>query len=323
MKHLPIFPALLLCVGAAFGGTATSTESIQDCENLRSDNTWYYSYSECKNQSTQISALANISKENVEGSQISIISNVALEDLEDIQLSGGYNHVGGVLKGYQLFAFANYAKRVEGGQLFGEINSAKYVDGIQIGTVNIVDTIVGWQIGMLNVADHIDGYSLAFLTYSDNGLFHVDYSFDETGMNRLTFASGKTLFTSYSLGYTFDSDTNPFSFGMGMGYHKDCGMMYGEFELHGSVIVDKHSDFSKKDSDWDKDEWRHNSLGQVKARIGAELINGIGVFGGVSYNSLWTHDNGELMGAWTDEYTKENDDIRHWPGFEFGIRIGR
>ncbi|MGL1901053.1 MAG: hypothetical protein OCC49_02870 [Fibrobacterales bacterium] len=323
MKILPIVTTLLITAVCAVAGTATNTESVSPCGEKRVDKTWYYTYSECKNQSTQISALSNVATENVSGSQVSLVSNIALGDLEDFQLTSGYNHVGGTIRGYQLFAFANYAKRVEGGQIFGTINSAQYVEGIQIGNVNVVDTIVGGQIGMLNIADHIDGYSFALLTIADNGLFHVDYSADESGMNRLTFASGKTLFTSYSIGYTFDSETNPYSLGMGVGYHKEMGRVYTEVEMHGSLIMDKHTVLTRKDDDWDRNDWRHNSLGQIKARIGMQLLNKVGLFGGVTYNGLWTHGNGALTAPWTDEYTQDHDDVHHWPGFEIGIRIGQ
>jgi len=306
------------------GEKSQSREPETNCEKTKQDK-WFFKYSQCKNQPTQVSLMVNISQEKVEGSQFSLITNVANKDVKNFQVAYAYNHVNNKIDGAQISLFANYARHVDGAQISSDINVAKRVDGLQLSGINIVDTISGVQIGAFNLARHIDGYSIGLLTISGNGLLHVDVSQEETGMSKLTFASGKTLFTSYSFGYTFDGVTNPYSFGMGFGYHKDFSRLYLETSLHGNLILDKRTKWSEiEDHDHKSDpDWRFNSLFQLKACMGIKLVRGIGVFGGVMYSGLKTRDNGELMHSWTNDYTKSKGDFYYWPGLEMGIRIGR
>ncbi len=300
-------------------------EQCCSCDSVLVQDKWFYTYSECDTQTTQLSALANISKESIDGSQVSIISNFANKNLSGIQLSGGYNHVGDTIKGAQFSGFVNYARIVDGAQIASNINVADVVHGWQIGELNIADTVKGGQVGVINIADHIDGYGIGLFTYADNGLFHVDYSVEESGMNRLTFATGKTFYTSYSVGYTFDGETNPYLMGVGFGYHKDFSMLYLETGFRANLIMDRHTKFSNSDHDknLESDEWRNNALMQLNVRLGTELFSNVGIFAGATYNGLETHGNDQLLGPWTDDFTGAHENFHYWPGFEIGIRIGR
>ncbi len=302
-------------------------EQNSRCDSTLVQDKWFYTYSECDTQTTQLSVLANISKENVDGSQLSVVSNFANKNLSGFQLSGGYNHVGDTVKGAQFSGFVNYARIVDGAQFASYINVADVVDGWQFGDLNIADTVKGGQFGIVNVADHIDGYGIGLFTYADNGLFHVDYSVEESGMNRLTFATGKTFYTSYSVGYTFDGETNPYLFGFGLGYHKDFSNLYLETGFTANLVLDRHTNISDIDDEDEKDldlsEWRNNTLMQFNVRLGAELFSNVGIFAGATYNGLETHGNDQLMGPWTDEFTDNHENFHYWPGFEVGIRIGR
>ncbi len=302
-------------------------EKCCSCDSALVQDRWFYNYSECDTQTTQLSILANISKEDIDGSQVSLVSNFANKNLSGFQLSGGYNHVGDTIKGAQFSGFVNYARIVDGAQFASYVNVADVVNGWQIGDLNIADTVKGGQIGFVNVADHIDGYGIGFFTYADNGLFHVDYSVEESGMNRLTFATGKTIYTSYSVGYTFDGKTNPYLFGFGFGYHKDFSSLYLETGFTANLVLDRHTKLSDLDDEDEKDlelnEWRNNTLMQLNVRLGTELFSNVGIFAGATYNGLETHGNDQLMGPWTDDLTGTHENFHYWPGFEVGIRIGR
>ncbi len=227
---------------------------------------------------------------------------------------------------FQLAFSFNYARHVRGAQIAYDMNIAKTVDGWQVGSVNLADSIKGTQLGIVNIARHLDGNGIGFLTLSKNGLLHLDVSAEETGMGRLTFASGKTFFTSYTFGYTFDSRNHPFSFGMGFGYHKDFGKAFLEGELGHHLVLDKHTERDRLEDDDEPvgdSDWRHNSLLQAKLRVGAGLLRNIHVFGGLSYNALVTYENERLTIPWTDEFTTRSEDVFSWPGVEIGIRFGR
>jgi hypothetical protein len=290
--------------------SAAEAQSQAACDTAGNRERWYFSHRECPSRTTQVALLANVSQGEVEGSQLSLLANVAMEDVRRFQVAGVFN----------------YGKRVRGVQLAGDVNLAQRVDGWQLGGVNIADTVKGGQVGSINIARELDGYGIGFLTLARNGLLHLDALSDETGMARLRFASGKTLFTSYSIGYTPDSPTHPYSFGIGFGYHKAFGRAYFEGELHGSLILDEDTrleDLEDKGRKPGDSDWRHNSLFQVGLRLGRELAPNLGLFGGATLNALATHENERLLHPWSDAFTETFDEGYFWPGLEIGIRWGR
>jgi hypothetical protein len=300
--QLPAFPAEPAAAAAAPGAGA--------CDTSRNYDKWYLNYRECGPQGTQISMLANVSTREVRGSQVSLLANVASDEVERVQIAGSLN-----------------IARKASAQVLADVNIAQRVRVIQVGCVNVADTVDGTQLGFVNVADRLDGLGIGFLTLAGNGLLHADVSTDETGMQRLAFASGKGFFTSYSVGYTVGYGTHPYGFGMGAGYHQGFGKrLYAEAEFHGSVVVDRHTtlaDLGDEDKMPGDEDWRHNLLFQGKLRLGGQLFRGAGLFAGVTYNALALNGNERLVAPWNDDLTGTSRDAAWWPGLEVGIRLGR
>jgi hypothetical protein len=300
--QLPAFPAESADPAArpAAGG----------CDTSKNHEKWYLSYRECGSQGTQISMLANVSAREVRGSQVSLLANVATDDVERVQIAGSLN----------------IARRASA-QILADVNIAQHVRVIQVGCVNIADTVDGTQLGFVNVANRLDGMGIGFLTLAGNGLLHVDASVDETGMQRLAFASGKGFFTSYSLGYTIGYGAHPYGFGMGAGYHQGFGKrLHAEAEFHGSLVMDRHTrleDLGDEDKMPGDDDWRHNLLFQGKLRLGGNLFRGVGLFAGATYNALVFGKNERLVASWSEELTRTSRNAAFWPGLEVGIRLGR
>ena len=228
--------------------------------------------------------------------------------------------------GSQWSGSVNYAKHVTGPQIAYDINIAGKADKFQLSCMNIADTVLGSQIGLINVSKKLGGSSFGMLTVTENGIFHLDASTEESGMQVLQFASGKNVFTSLSFGYAVYQDAHPYSFGLGFGYAKYFRRGYLEGEVQWHLVMDKDT----KDKDIEDDgkhvgdsDWRHNTLLQAKLRSGWTLYRNLGIFAGISFNTLVTHDNGRLIGPWTEDWTTHEEDEFHWPGAEIGIRIGR
>jgi hypothetical protein len=285
-------------------------EPITGCESSKNNSNWLLKDFECSPNKTQASLLANISRQDAKHGQVSLLTNIAMQDVEKFQLAWTLN----------------YGKHVRGAQIAWNINIANKVEGWQLGGINIADTVKGAQLGSINIANHLEGVGIGFLTLTNNGLLHLDISAEESGMEKLSFASGKTFFTSYSLGYSLENDTHPYSFGMGFGYNKAFAKTYLEAELQVALVLDRYTKLSNidKHKDDDKDsDWRYNHLMQAKLRIGHELFHNLGIFGGISYNALATHEQDRLIGSATETFTTHSKDFYGWPGLEIGIRLGR
>jgi hypothetical protein len=178
----------------------------------------------------------------------------------------------------------------------------------------------------VNISRHVEGASIGFFTLAGNGLFHLDMTSDEAGMGRLTFATGKTFYTAYSFGYTPDADNHPYALGMGLGYHRDMGMGYGEAEIASHLLVEQDvslKDFRRKTHDDELSQNGINSLFQAKLRMGRRLVGPVGIFAGVTFNALWHGDTHSVVQPWSDVATAQTHDLDYWPGIEIGVRLGR
>lgn len=309
LMGIPLVTLLCMPISSLAVDQSGNSYMSTNCDTTKNIGNGYVDYRECGAPGSQLSLFANISKGGVSGSQAALLANISLEKVEGSQLS----------------STMNLARSVNE-QLFASLNIARRVRTLQMGGINIADTVEGSQIGYVNIARRIDGHSFGLLTIAGNGLLHVDATVEETGMEYLTFASGRRFFTSYSLGYTFSEGNHPFAFGMGVGYHQDLWRLYVEGELDGRLVMDKDTrfkDFGEEGHRPGDEEWRHNTLFQAKLRLGSRVYRGLGFFGGVSYNVQFFEGNERLMGSWTERFTGTSDEAAWWPGLEVGIRLGR
>ncbi len=307
-------PALILALSALPVRAEEIPESpaahAAGCDSSRNRETWYFEHRDCGPASTQVSFLANVSREKVAGSQAAFAANVAARSVENAQVA---------------FLF-NYADSIHGSQWSWDMNLARKVDGFQVSGLNVADTVNGSQIGFLNISRRLEGYGIGFFTFAGNSMLHGDVRVDETGMTKLGFTTGKGFFTSYTLGYTVAEDSHPYGFGMGFGYHAPFRRSYLEGELGIATIMDEATDFHDLEDhrvDFDDDDFRYNTHLQAKLRLGGRLFRGVSVFAAVTGNALITHGEDRLIGPWTDDFTGTIDDTSFWPGLELGIRLGR
>lgn len=303
--------ALLLEILQLPAGASEAPGNASGCDSSRNGETWYWSRRDCGTSPTQLSFIANVSRETVEGSQAAFIANVAMRNVENVQVA----------------AVFNYADSIHGSQWAWDVNLARKVDGFQLGGLNVADTVKGSQIGFLNISRHLTGYGIGYFTFAGNSMLHGDVYADETGMTRLGFTTGKGFFTTHYLGYTVAEDNHPYTFGLGFGYQAPFRRSYFEGELGVAMIMDESTDYPDFEDDFDEDfydeEFRYNTLLQAKLRLGGNLTRHLSVFGGATWNTLFTHGEGRLIAPWTDDITGSIEDTYFWPGFEIGIRLGR
>ncbi len=308
------------------------------CQENPNQITWYKKDAHCAVATHQASLIYNVSRDTLMGNQLAFLANIGSEKVGGHQIAAGLNYAGETR--WQLGLSANIARKVEsfqigscnfadtvqGSQIALNINFARRVKSFQIGGWNIADTVLGTQIGFVNIAHEVQGASIAFFTLAGNGLFHLDMTTDEAGMGRLTFATGKTFYTAYSFGYTPDADNHPFALGMGIGYHKDIGLGYGEAEIASHMIVEEgvsEKDFRRKTHDDKMSQDGINSLFQAKVRFGHRLLGPVGLFAGATFNALYHGDTHAVIQPWSDGATQHTHDVDYWPGIEIGLRFGK
>jgi hypothetical protein len=293
---------------------------MQPCSSGKNEVSVWVKDQYCHSGPNQVSFFANVARDTVPGFQFALVANIAAESVHT-QVSGSMN----------------YAQRVNS-QWGWNVNIARHVNRLQWGGLNIADTVNGAQIGFVNISKRIEGTGLGLITLSQNGLFHLNLSSEETGMGHITFASGHKWYTAFDVGYTVDQENHPYSLGVGLGRHWPVESGYFETEAFMHMIADRHTTH---------EQWKHhgkhggfhelglNHLLQAKLRIGKPLfghipatdgsvgLGNLGVYAGVSFNALLFGDGGALMGPWSDQLTGTSKESKIWPGIEIGIRLGR
>jgi hypothetical protein len=104
---------------------------------------------------------------DVKGAQIAVLSNSAGRKAEGAQLAVGINRATRLV-GLQWAWGVNDADHAQGGQLAWLANLVGHIQGVQLaGAVNFADRVSGIQLGLLNIADRVDGAQLGLVNFAN------------------------------------------------------------------------------------------------------------------------------------------------------------
>ncbi len=289
----------------------------------------------------QASGFSNVSKKYTHGVQLSGYSNVALDSAEVIQVSGYSNVIKGSNKGIQISGFSNYSGGYRNGmQISGFSNvicgnakviqvsgfsnlTTKDLEGFQIASLfNFARNIKGSQIGFINICDSIShGVPIGFLSFvRKNGYHTLEIGADETLWGQANFKIGvEHFYNIFSTGAKINSGNVIWGWGYGIG-----SMFHLSSKMNGNVdVVVYHIN--------QDDLWIDyiNMLSKIKLNVSYKLNNLLTVYGGLTYNILFT-DRLTSEGKPIDDnlapwsiYDKNNGItlLKMYPGFTAGIRI--
>ncbi len=84
------------------------------------------------------------------------------------QLGGFVSNVKGDVKVGQVFTGVSLAQKAEGFRVFGLVNYAEEMKGVDIGWVNFDKKMEGFQFGLFNYAEELNGYQIGLINYAKN-----------------------------------------------------------------------------------------------------------------------------------------------------------
>jgi len=151
----------------------------------------------------QVSGAFNFAMDSMHGFQVAGLLNTA-EDVHGVQVASVGNVDGGNMRGLQLGGIFNTAQHVEGTQIAAIFNKAKYLEGVQIGFINIADSSTGYTIGLINIVKK--GYHKASV-YS-NDLLPINVSWK---------SGSAKLYSILTGGLDFNQQDRSFIIGYGIG----------------------------------------------------------------------------------------------------------
>ena len=294
---------------------------------------------------SQISGIGNLMLKEVKGWQLTSGVNWAMGPVQGVQI--GMLNIAPQVRGWQWAGSTNIAGKIRGWQASGATNFAGEVRGGQVGAINVAGKIKGWQFGLVNISGDIeDGLPIGLVNYSRSGQFNVSAWRDEVGMNLLTLTSGsRSFYSSFTTGFHDRDPQRTWALGVGFGLQKIWKRAYmgidisqyrvtrefdGDYRLHidvnpptvdlglGNPSVENHLTRARLEYGLRFDP-RNASWATPFRDAGARWS----VFGGVSFNHLWTAGNPRLVAPASGNDREWGDDLFVWPGFFFGMRYGR
>ncbi|HEX4514356.1 MAG TPA: hypothetical protein VH054_12490 [Polyangiaceae bacterium] len=249
------------------------------------------------------------------GAQVSGAINVVAGDADGAQIAGAVN-VSGDADGAQIAGAINVAANVDGTQIAGAINVAHGdVNGAQIsGAINVASGRVhGLQLGVVNIADESDA-PIGLVNVIKRGRHHVDVWGSESGL----FMAGGQLGGKYThailaVGVRPGPDGARFAVGGGIGFHVEASERLG-------IDVDfLHYDLSTLQSS------RSVQMSQARVLFDVELLGGVRVFAGPTFNVLESNDptdtNPSPYGSWSATRPGSEWHVAIWPGIALGTRL--
>ena len=239
--------------------------------------------------------------------QFAGIGNVSAGEVQGVQIAG-IGNASRTSRG-QVAGVANFAERVDFLQFSGVVNAALEVPGLQAGVVNL-GYDVGWQVGLVTVSHSVSGFSLGLVNYSHAGRLDMNTWIDGTGISWLTASSGsRHLYSTYSLGIDSFGDGETL-LGLGIGAPFRIGQQPFEVDVN---IYDSLRGRNRND----------NTLGRLRLlALREQAGTGLAVFGGASFDYLWTGKDTRLFPA-SLVSLKTRDDYTLGLGLFAGLRYGR
>jgi hypothetical protein len=236
--------------------------------------------------------------------------------LRGVQISPSVNiaYSGGVM-GVQLAGLSNISNgKMDGVQCASLYNQSKDVNGIQIGLVNKADTVKGVQAGLINISKDMYGYPIGLFNYSRCGVFSLNIWFDEQMLTHLTFKSGtRNFFNSFTAAFDYRGTK---AGGFGMGFRIPFKYTVFESDIH--HLFTFHHLISDLET--------YDITEKACITIGTRFIPLVSIFGGFSGNMLFNFDrkqNTPPVSLGKRYFKRIDQGIYSWPGFHFGITLGR
>lgn len=260
-------------------------------------------------KATQLGGFANITRGNVNGLQVAGFMNFSKKKMQYFQTAGGINIAQDDVKGVQIAGLINAANgNLDGVQISGLVNTAKKVNGLQFGIINVADTIEsGIPIGLVSIV-------------KKGGFREMEISVGEALNAQAAFKIGVDHFyTIWALGAKVIGPDYAWGLGCGIGTHlRKTERFSTKLELMNYQISENGL--------WENPD---NNLSQAKILFGRKLSRSLEIFGGPSLNLL-VSDNTDKHG---DSFESQlapyelvvhhgpHTTLRGWIGFSVGIRI--
>lgn len=307
----------------------------------------------------QVSPVINVAKENSSGVQASATMNVASDSLNGVQVAPAINYaretkaqISAALNvakksGVQVTAALNAAKESDV-QVTAALNAAKESDvqvaaamnvagklnTAQVSVLNIAGRADGRQVGVLNICGHCEKTPVGLINIVGNGVWSVTGSLNEMGALGVSLHMGTAyLYTALEgarliekgTGFKEFSDVNETGIGLGTqfgkyGSHFDLEYMFlAAQNRHG---LDSHfSGFEYRDGD-DVNFHHRLRLGyttQVFPFFGLSVGGSLNFVHEITGDKLWL----KPLAEYHDDFGREDDKFRFWPGFYAGITVGK
>jgi hypothetical protein len=177
----------------------------------------FHNHVKTEMRGAQLSGIINRNDLHAYGAQIAGLGNITMGDMIGFQTSALINITHGSQIGAQLSGIGNFADYVDGAQV-GLINMGYNIRGAQIGLINIAEDVYGTQVGLLNISDEVQGESVGLITYSREGRRHFEVWGDSTGFAHVGYRMGTShLYTLFTAAYNPFDDPARWSYGLGLG----------------------------------------------------------------------------------------------------------
>lgn len=275
-------------------------------------------------RAVQFAGFSNTSGNMILGGQFAGFSNVCIGSVNGFQAAGFSNVAGGMPMGGQVAGFANVNRGdANGVQIagFANVNTGDITGFQASGFLNTAKKVNGAQIGFINYADSIEnGVAIGFLSIVKHGYRTFEFSANETLFGNISFKTGtEKLYNIISLGASVRNNEIQWGWGYGIGT-----MMPVSKKMKLSIeAVTYHIN---------EDVWftrRLNTLNKLNVAVEYKISDFLTVYGGPTWNVHVSKvydvegvpTTSSLVGWNVFDRTRNNTNVKMYPGFTVGVRL--
>jgi hypothetical protein len=279
-------------------------------------------------------AAVNLVGGDVRGFQGAYFLSRVEGNVRGYQYSTFGNLVKGSVTGVQSSSFYGKARSVRGAQ-FNAVGVTDTLRGLQWGVVNWSGNTKGVQFGLVNISRSGEAAQIGLVNVQPNTRFYAETWVDETRSGHVALNYGSPHW--YSLVELVGTHREPEGGGFGLGFGFRSASPKNILSIDQSALVlagSEQSEACQEDQNHSMDDDRDNrddlrncsANFQLRTRltVGRHLLGRFAIFGGVSYNVLFTPDetNGQrLLEPENSYHWDPNPNVRLWPGVFVGLRI--
>lgn len=250
-------------------------------------------------------------------------------DLDGLQLSAGASYVGQKLRGGQMSAGFNYARKVLGFQASAGANVAKYAEGLQLSIVNVGQDVDGLQLGLVNIGGQVRGMQLGLLNLAqdaDAQLGMLNFS-HRHGAGFEAWTSTTALLSvaaRMEAGHTYGlavaglhpfGDDDGYLLGLGLGF---------KVPMNARLTVDIDETFYTVQYDYGgvPFDGERSRIFETRALLRITMSRRMDLFAGPTFTVLrqtGADDRGRHFGYGYDVY--RSGEVTLWPGLAAGVHL--